>query len=430
MEYMSIENVLSGRTGDEVKIRGWIYRIRSSGGIVFAVIRDATGIIQTTIKKGAVPDEQFSAAEGALVESSIIVSGTIKEDRRAPGGVEIQAKNVKIVHRAENFPVTKDQSEDFLLDIRHLWLRSKKQNAVMKIKAAVLMAAREWFDMNDFYEVTPPIITPNACEGGSTLFAFDYFGNEVYLSQSAQMYLEAIMFSLERVYSLTPSFRAEKSRTPRHITEFWHLEGEEAWVDNEGNMKIQEDLISHICQSVAKSRRNEFEVLGRNIEPIKQVEPPFERISYTTAIQKLQDMGFDIRWGDDFGAPEERALSQERKKPFFIVNFPKECKAFYMKENPEDTRTYLCSDLIAPEGYGEIIGASERETSAEKLEERLRAEGANIKNYEWYLDLRRYGSVPHSGFGLGIERLVMWLCKLEHIRDAIPFPRTPSRFYP
>ncbi len=427
----SINDVIKGDfEGKKAQIRGWIYRIRSSGGIVFAVVRDASGIIQVTVKKGNVVNEEFEEASKTLIESSVIIEGRVVKDDRAPGGFEIQATKFEIVGKADVFPITKDKSEEFLLDNRHLWLRSRKLTNVMKVKASVLKAAREWFDKNDFYEMTPPLITTNVCEGGGTVFDLDYFGRKAFLSQSAQMYLEALIYSLDKVWSLTPSFRAEKSRTRRHITEYWHLESEEAWVDNEGNMKTQENLISHICKKVAAEREEELKFLGRDIDDLKKIKPPFKRMSYDDASDFLQKKGYDFEWGDDLGAKEEREMTINEKIPLFIINYPKEVKAFYMKENPDDSRTYLCSDLLAPEGHGEIIGGSERETDYNKLLERLKALKVDLKYYQWYLDLRKYGSVPHSGFGLGIERLVTWICKLDHIRDAIPFPRTITRVYP
>ncbi|MGD1059939.1 MAG: asparagine--tRNA ligase [Methanomassiliicoccales archaeon] len=420
----------SSKPGDEVTVRGWIYRTRSSGAIVFAVLRDSTGIIQVTAKKGNLPDNDLEAAKSALIESSVAVVGKVAEDKRAPGGMEVRASSFKVVGTAQPFPITEYQSEELLLDNRHLWIRSREQNAVMKVKASIMEGAREWLKENRFTEVTPPIFTQNACEGGVTLFKLKYFDGEAYLSQSAQMYLEALIFSLERVYSLTPSFRAEKSRTTRHLTEYWHLELEEAWTDNAGNMEIQESLVSAMVQKAVKERRNELVLLGRDPETLKEVVPPFKRVKYADVIESLRAKQFDISFGCDLGAVEERAVTSEEKVPVFVTNFPKECKAFYMKEDPDDPRTYKCADLLAPEGYGEVIGGSERETDLAKLIERLEAQCVPLSAYEWYLDLRRYGSVPHSGFGLGIERIVRWVCKLEHIRDAVPFPRTVARAYP
>jgi asparaginyl-tRNA synthetase len=417
-------------TGEEVTVRGWVYRTRSSGSIVFSVMRDSSGVIQVTAKKGNLPDADFESAVAASIESSVIVTGTVHEDERAPGGYEIRASGFKIVGIAAPFPITEYQSEELLLDNRHLWIRSREQNAVMKIKATATEGARDWLKKNDFIEATPPIFTTNACEGGVTLFKLDYFGREAYLSQSAQMYLEALIFALERVYSLTPSFRAEKSRTPRHLTEYWHLELEEAWVENEGNMEIQEQLVTVMVEKVIEERKEELELLKRNIDLLKSVSPPFKRLKYSQAIDQLRSKGFEIEYGCDLGAPEERAMTASETAPVFVTNYPKEFKAFYMKEDPEDPKTYKCADLLAPEGYGEIIGGSERETDLNKLIERLEAQGIPMEPYQWYLDLRRYGSVPHSGFGLGLERVVRWICGFEHIRDVIPFPRTVARTYP
>jgi len=420
----------SAKPGDVVEVRGWIYRTRSSGAIVFAVLRDQSGIVQVTVKKGNVPDADLDAAKAALIESSVIVTGTVAEDKRAPGGLEVRATAFKVVGSSMPFPITEYQSEELLLDNRHLWIRSREQNAVMKVKASIIEGAREWLKNNEFTEVTPPILTQNACEGGVTLFKLKYFDREAYLSQSAQMYLEALIFSLGRVYSLTPSFRAEKSRTTRHLTEYWHLELEEAWVDNDGNMEIQEQLVSAMVEKALADRREELKLLGRDPDELKEVRPPFKRVRYSQAIESLRAQGFDLSFGSDMGAPEERAFTLNEKVPVFVTNFPKEIKAFYMKEDPSDPATVKCADLLAPEGYGEIIGGSERETDLKTIVAKLEAQCVPLSSYEWYLDLRRFGSVPHSGFGLGIERVVRWVCKLEHIRDAVPFPRTVARAYP
>lgn len=429
-KWTKIKEILDGKkTDEEVSVRGWIYRKRSSGGIVFILVRDATGVIQTTVKRGEVAEKEFEDADRALIESSVKIRGVVKEDKRAPGGYEIKTNKIEIVSFAEPFLITEDHSEEFLLDVRHLWLRSRKLTEVMKLKAKILRLIREWFEENDFYEVTPSVITLNAAEGGATAFSFNYFGERAFLSQTAQMYLEALIFSLERVWSLTPSFRAEKSRTRKHLTEYWHLEAEEAWVDNDSNMKIQEELISHVCQNIAKLAKDELGYLGRDPKDLKIVEPPFKRIKYEKAIEMLRDKGFDIGWGDDFGTPHEKALVEEEDKPIFITHFPVETKAFYMKIST-DGKTVECADMLAPEGYGELIGGSERSEDIDSMIERLKKDGARIENYQWYFDLRRYGSVPHSGFGLGLERLVMWIAKLDHIRDATPFPRTITRAYP
>lgn len=424
------EVIASGQEGAEFSIRGWIHRTRSSGSIVFAVIRDQSGIMQCTVKKSDVPPADFEGAEKALIESSVECTGVLRRDKRAPGGFELRATRYRVISFAEPFPITASQSEPFLLDNRHLWIRSREQIAVMKVKETLLQGARDWFKENSFIEVTPPILTTNACEGGTTLFSLKYFGQEAYLSQSAQMYLEAMAASLEKVFAVTPSFRAEKSRTPRHLTEYWHLEAEEAWVDNEGNMKIQEELISAIASAIYRERKEELELLGRDPAQLRLVEPPFERMTYSKAIEALGGKGKTLKWGDDLGTDEERSLTQDYDKPLFVTDYPKTLKAFYMKDNEEDMRTYKCADLLAPEGFGEIIGGSERETDYSKLVKRMEEQNINIEPYRWYLDLRKYGSVTHSGFGLGIERVLRWICKLEHIRDATPFPRTPSRIYP
>lgn len=430
MQFEKIAQALQKKEGEPARIRGWIHRKRSSGKIIFAVVRDSSGLMQIIVEKSKVDEAEFRAAKKALVESSLEVEGTIHEDARAPGGRELHATAIRIVGVAEDFPITENQSVEFLLDNRHLWLRSQRLTNIMKLKAQTLRALRAWFDANDFYEVTPSVITMNAAEGGATVFSFDYFGQEAYLSQTAQMYLEAFMPSLERVWSLTPSFRAEKSRTRKHLIEYSHLEAEEAWLHNEENMQVQEELISHVCQHVARECREQLEALGRDPRDLKRIEPPFERIPYKKALEMLQERGFDLAWGDDFGTPHERALTEDEEKPVFITRFPAEAKAFYMKLSPDDPKTVECSDMLAPEGFGEIIGGSEREEDIPSMIERLQKDGANVKNYEWYFDLRRYGSVPHSGFGLGIERLICWLGKIEHIRDATPFPRLLRRAYP
>jgi len=428
---LSAKEVLSkDRVGKKVEVRGWIYRTRSSGGIVFAVLRDATGIVQVTIKKGNVPEDQFAAATKAGIESSVIIAGEVAEDKRAPGGYEIRASKFLVVGDSEAFPITEYQSTELLLDLRHLWIRSREQTAISRIKASLLRGAREWYHENDYVEVTPPIITGVAPEGSTTLFQVKYYDRIAYLSQSAQFYLESLIYSLERVWALTPSFRAEKSRTPRHLSEYWHMEMEAAWVDNEGNMKVQEELVTAMVRNALKECPDEFKLLKRDIRSLKKIEPPFERMKYDEAMEYLQKKGHEISWGSDLGAVEERTLTIDREIPLFVVNYPKELKPFYMKENPDDPRTYKNSDLLAPEGFGEIIGGSERETDNALIMERLREKGEDTKSYEWYLDLRKYGSVPHSGFGLGMERIVTWVCKLDHIRDATPYPRTVARVYP
>lgn len=416
--------------GTKIQIRGWIWRTRSSGGIVFAVVRDATGVMQVTVKKDNVPDADFEAASKAGIESSVVIEGEVAEDKRAPGGFEIRATSFQLVGSSEAFPITEYQSTELLLDLRHLWIRSREQNAISRIKDSLIRGAREWFHENGYIEVNPPIITGVAPEDSTTLFQLKYFDRIAYLSQTAQFYLESLIYSLEKVYSLTPSFRAEKSRTPRHLAEYWHLEMEAAWVDNEGNMKVQEELVSAMLHNAVAECSPELKFLKRDPAILQKIEPPFERMKYDEAMEYLQKKGLEVSWGSDLGAIEERELTKDKTIPVFVVNYPKELKPFYMKENPEDPRTYKNSDLLAPEGFGEIIGGSERETDNALLLERLQEKGESLDSYKWYLDLRKYGSVPHSGFGLGMERIVTWVCKLEHIRDAIPYPRTVARVYP
>ena len=428
---VSVKEALSkDHVGKKVQVKGWIYRTRCSGGIVFAVLRDSTGIIQVTVKKGTVLDAEFESATKSGIESSVIIEGEIAEDKRAPGGFEIRASKFQLVGISEAFPITEYQSTELLLDLRHLWIRSREQTAVSKVKASLLRGAREWFHDNGYTEVTPPIITAVAPEDSTTLFQIKYFDRIAYLSQSAQFYLESLIYSLDKVYSLTPSFRAEKSRTPRHLAEYWHLEMEAAWMGNEGNMEVQEQLVSAMLHNAVRECTDELKMLKRDPATLKKIEPPFERMKYEEAMDFLQKKGHSVTWGSDLGAIEERAITTDREIPVFIVNYPKELKPFYMKENPDDPRTYKNSDLLAPEGFGEIIGGSERETDMNLMIERLEEKGEGLDNYQWYLDLRKYGSVPHSGFGLGLERIVTWVCKLDHIRDAIPYPRTVARVYP
>ena len=415
--------------GERVRLAGWVYRKREVGKKVFIVLRDSSGIIQTVFTK-ELSEEAYTKAKQVGIESSVIIEGTVKVDSRAPTGVEVQADKIEIIQNVEFFPITKDASDEFLLDVRHLHLHSPKVADIMKVKGALMQAAREWLLQDGWYEVFPPILVTGAVEGGSTLFKLKYFDREAYLSQSAQLYLEAAIFGLEKVWSLTPSFRAEKSRTRRHLTEYWHLELEAAWMDLWDIMKVEEELVSYMVQRTLELRRKEIERFRKDVTTLKNTEPPFPRISYDEAIDILQGKGVKIEWGEDMGADEERVLTEEFDRPFFVYGYPKHIKAFYMKEDPEDPRKVLAADMLAPEGYGEIIGGSQREDDYEKLVQRILEEGMDPKNYEWYLDLRKYGSVPHSGFGLGLERLVAWVLKLDHIKWATLFPRTPSRIYP
>lgn len=428
--FTPIERIIDGhvKEGDTVKIRGWIYRSRQQGKLNFVVVRDATGILQCAVKKGAVHDDHFEGATKALLESAVIVEGTVKKDPRAPGGFELSASSFDVLHFSEIFPISKDQSTEFLLDVRHLWLRSRELTSVFRVKANLLSAIRDFCQKEGYLEMTPPILSTSAAEGGSTLFELDYFGQKAYLSQSAQLHLEALIFSLEKVYAITPSFRAEKSRTTKHLTEYWHFEGEAVHADNEDMMVFEEKLLEYVCHRIAKENKKDLELLGRKIEDLLAVKAPFLRIRYRDAVKTLQKKGVDFKDGDDFGADEEKLLTEEYDQPVFITNFPAVMKPFYMKENPDGTANN--HDCLAPKGFGELIGGSERETDLARIERKLLAAGEKVENYAWYLDLRRYGNVQHAGFGLGVERLVRWVCGLEHIRDATPFPRVINRAYP
>lgn len=426
---ITVEEAMKQGSG-EVHLHGWVYRERKSNKMCFVVLRDSTNIIQCVIRRDDVNDAIWDAANSASMESSIELRGIIKKDERAPTGFEVLVNDFKLLHRAEAFPITKDQSTEFLLDVRHLWLRSRKLTHAMRIKSVLLQAGREYFLQQKWFETTPPIITSSSCEGGSTLFELEYFGQKAYLSQSAQLYLESLIFSLERVWALTPSFRAEKSRTNRHLAEYWHLEGEAAWMDFEALTKFLEGLISHMAQQVAQHCADDLKAWDRNVEDLKKITPPFPRITYTQALEILKKDGMEVEWGKDLRTLEEEQLMKHYDKPLIVTHYPKEVKAFYMKNDPNQKDVVLCCDVLAPEGFGEIVGASERETNYDVLVDKITKQGEDIKHYEWYLDLRKYGSVPHSGFGLGIERVLRWFCKMENIRDTIPYPRTMSRAYP
>lgn len=416
--------------GSRLRVHGWVHRTRSSGGIAFLILRDATGQMQVTAKRDALGEDGFARTEKALVESALIVDGIVASDRRAPGGHELRAERVEVVHTAEVFPIYAEQTEEFLLDHRHLTVRTRELVATTKVKAEALRAARTFLDQEGYWEVTPPILSGNAAEGGSEAFELEYFGQKAYLGQTAQLYLEALIYPLEKVYAIDPSFRAEKSRTPRHLCEYTHLEAELAWAGMTENLDVQERLVTSILHQVAERRKEELELLGRDPKELRSIEPPFERIRYEKALEILQGQGFDLRWGSDLATAEERAITLERTAPIFVTHFPKELKAFYMLQDPDDPRTVMGADLLAPEGYGEIIGGSCRETDIGRTIAQLEARGIPRAPYEWYLDLRRYGSVPHAGFGLGVERVVRWMTRREHIRDTMPFPRTPSRLLP
>jgi asparaginyl-tRNA synthetase len=427
----TIRDILKGgHTGQEVELRGWIYRTRTVGGKAFVVLRDATGILQATIAKDKVPAEAFAAAEKALIESSAIVRGIVAADKRAPGGCEIRASDFRVVHYAEKFPIQEDLSEEFLLDVRHLWVRSQRMTQIFRIRDSTFKAVHEYFRREGFWEVHPPMITPAGSEGGATLFGLDYFGRKTYLAQSWQLYAEALVLSMEKVYYVGPSFRAEKSRTTRHLTEYWHAEMEQAWVGMEEVIEHAERVISHACQVVAEERPEDVTALGRAPEFLKAVKPPFEHITYDEALKRLKSKGMEIEWGKDLRTLEERALTEGKAKPIVVTHYPRISQAFYKARDPKHPDLVLGFDVIAGEGVGEVVGGSERETDLETIKKSLLEQGEDPKAYDWYLDSRRYGSVQHAGFGMGMERLIQWICKLEHIRDAVPFPRTPARYAP
>jgi asparaginyl-tRNA synthetase len=416
--------------GKEVSIRGWVYRHRTSGNMVFAVIRDPSGLIQATIKKDQVPEKDWKDSNDAYVESSLIVRGVVKKDERAPGGYELAASGFELVSRGEPFPISKDLSDEFLLDIRHLWIRSQKMTAIMKARHHIVNYLREFFDKEQFYEIAPPIITKSGCEGGATLFEMNYFGEKAYLTQSSQMYAEVFIYSLGKVFVFAPSFRAEKSRTIRHLAEYWHLEPEMAYYDHEMNMALQESMVEYVVQKMVAEQPELLRACGRDPIDLEKVKGPFERMEYKIAVERVNELGGKMEWGEDFGADEEALLTKELEKPMFVHKYPKNIKAFYMKEDPKNPELVLNNDLLAPRGHGEIIGGSERIWDYDELVTRMKSQNLKLEDYQWYVDLRKYGSVPHSGYGLGIERFVKWILNVNHIRDTIPFPRTINRCYP
>ncbi len=426
MSFTPIEDILDGRCeGKRISVRGWIYRKRESKDIVFFIMRDATGIVQCTVRKGS---SAWADAKRVTIESSATLSGTVKKDERAPGGFEVSVDQLKIVGLAETFPITKDQSEEFRRNVRHLWLRSRRMNTIMKVRSETLRFVHEFFRKKSFIEVSPPMFISSACEGGATLFGLKYFDKDLYLTQSAQLHLEALIQSLEKVYCVAPSFRAEKSRTIRHLAEYWHVEAEEAFSTMDDLICLEEDLVSHVCQNVAKQCRKELKTLEVDAGKLAKVKAPFNRITYDEAVEKLRKKSFKIKWGEDFGFNEEKALAEELG-PLFVYAYPKKIKAFYCKTYRENPEMVMSVDLIVP-NIGELSTGGAREDNKEDLLKRLKEFGLRQKDYEWYIDLRRYGTVPHTGFGLGVERLLAWMLDLENIMDTIPFPRTVRRFYP
>ena len=417
--------------GQDVELNGWVFNKRSSGSIIFLQIRDGSGCLQAVVVKNEVSSESFDEAQKLIEESTIIAMGQIKEEPRSPYGFEMQIKDLKIISLSSEFPISKkEHGINFLLSLRHLWLRSQRQWAILRIRNQIINAINEFLQKEDYIKLDAPIITPAACEGTTTLFPVDYFGNKTFLSQSGQLYLEAGIASFGKCYDFGPTFRAEKSKTKRHLTEFWMMDAEAAFMEFNELLELEEKMIYYIIQEVLKNCKEELKIIERDTIALEQIKLPFERLSYQETIIKLQELGSDIKYGEDLGNDDETILMTHFKQPLFITKFPSTFKAFYFKRDSKDSNLTLSSDLLAPEGYGEVTGGGQREDDYQILLNRMNEEKLNIKDYEWYLDLRKYGSCPHSGFGLGLERIVAWICKLEHVRESIPFPRTIYRFTP
>jgi asparaginyl-tRNA synthetase len=426
--------------GQAVTIRGWLYNLRESGKLLFPQFRDGSGIIQGVVPKNAVPPEVFDAIKTLTQESSVIVEGKVRADKRAHGGYELDVANVKVIQRVPEstpYPITpKEHGTDFLMEHRHLWVRSQRQASILRVRAEIIKAARDFFDERGFTLTDPPIITPAACEGTSTLFPVDYFDEQAFLTQSGQLYVEATAMALGKVYSFGPTFRAEKSKTRRHLTEFWMVEPEVAYAELDDVMELAEGLITFIVKRCLEKRRVDLQTIGRDISKLEKIEAPFPRISYDDAVKNLQEghakgaLESKFEWGGDLGSPDETYLSAQFDKPVMVHRYPAKVKAFYMEPDPQRPDLALCVDVLAPEGYGEIIGGSQRMASYELLLQRIKEHNLPEEAFKWYLDLRKFGSVPHGGFGMGIERAVAWICGLEHVRETIPFPRMLYRLYP
>ena len=418
--------------GQTIKLGAWVANKRSSGKIAFLQLRDGSGFVQGVVVKAEVGEEVFAAAKALTQETSLYVTGEVKEDERSAFGYELAVTGIEVIHEAKDFPITpKEHGTEFLMDNRHLWLRSRKQHAIMKVRNEIIRATYEFFNDNGFVKVDPPILTGSAPEGTSELFATKYFEEDAFLSQSGQLYMEAAAMALGKVFSFGPTFRAEKSKTRRHLIEFWMIEPEMAFMEHAESLEVQEQFVSYIVQSVLKNCKLELDRLGRDTSKLEKIKAPFPRITYDEAIKWLNDNGFDdIEWGDDFGAPHETAIAESYDMPVFIVNYPIGIKPFYMQPHPERDDVVLCADLIAPEGYGEIIGGSERIYDYELMKQRIKEHNLDESAYAWYLELSKYGAVPHSGFGLGLERTVAWISGAEHVRESIPFPRLLNRLYP
>lgn len=426
--------------GESVTIRGWLYNLRESGKLLFPIFRDGTGVIQGVVAKNAVAPELFESLKGLTQESSVIVEGKVRADKRAPGGYELDVTGVQIVQRVsadDPYPISlKEHGVDFLMDLRHLWVRTPRQAAILRVRAEIIKAARDFFDDRGFTLTDPPIITPAACEGTTTLFPVDYFEEQAFLTQSGQLYIEATAMALGKVYSFGPTFRAEKSKTRRHLTEFWMVEPEVAYATLDDLMELAETFITFIVKRCLEKRRGDLQIIGRDVAKLEKIEVPFPRITYDDAAKMLQEahakgaLESQFEWGGDLGSPDETYISSQFDRPVMVHRYPAKVKAFYMEPDPERSDLALCVDVLAPEGYGEIIGGSQRMASYEMLVKRIRDHGLPEEAFKWYLDLRKYGSVPHAGFGMGIERAVAWICGLEHVRETIPFPRMLHRLYP
>jgi asparaginyl-tRNA synthetase len=427
--------------GQSITLRGWLYNLRASGKLLFPIFRDGTGTIQGIVPKAAVSEELFETLKNLTLESSVVVTGKVRADERAPSGFELDVEGVSVTQRIPDetpYPIQlKEAGVDFLMEHRHLWLRTPRQSAILRVRATIMRAASEYFDTNGFVRTDPPVLTPNACEGTSELFEMDYFGDDkAYLTQSGQLYIEATALALGKVYSFGPTFRAEKSKTRRHLTEFWMIEPEVTYLELDGLLELAESFLSHIVMRVLESHRGDLKVIGKDVTKLEAIQAPFPRLSYDEAHTMLLDAhtkGLVENahvYGDDFGSPDETYISNQFDRPVMVHRYPAAVKAFYMQPDPADPTKALCVDVLAPEGYGEIIGGSQRVDSYDLLKSRIEAHGLPMDAFQWYLDLRKYGSVPHSGFGMGIERVVAWVCGLEHVRETIPFARTLNRIYP
>lgn len=423
---------LGQNKGKTVTLKGWIFNFRSSGSICFLQLRDGSGFVQCVVEKQKAGDEVWRKCEEITIESSVEVTGEVTEHPKQPGVFELQVSGLKIIQVSEDYPISKkEHGPDFLLDNRHLWLRSKKQWAIQRVRDRIIVAIYDFYHQNGFIKIDTPIITPNACEGTTTLFAIDYFDlGKAYLAQSGQLYLEAAIMAHGRVFDFGPTFRAEKSKTRRHLTEFWMMDAEAAFVEHEENMKIQEEMMVYIIEQCLANCQEEFKILERDVRPLEKIKAPFTRLTYEETIKRLNQLGSDIKDGEDLGNDDEGLLTQDSEVPVFIHKWPKKIKPFYMKEDPANPELVLNNDLIGTEGCGELIGGSQREDDYDKLKAKIEREKLPLEDYQWYLDLRRYGSVPHSGFGLGLERTVGWICGVGHIRETIPFPRLINRLKP